>query len=98
MRHIGIHNCSHGTGKESESRQSRVDQNCLCHISLHGSQTAQIKFQAAHKSLAFSLFHVISSEKLFLACVHLQSSKILNTKHVIHFVLTEERKREKAGK
>ena len=46
-------------------------QSCLCRVPLHGSQAAQIKFQTTHKTLAFILLHVISSEKLFPACVHL---------------------------
>lgn len=78
--------------------QLGVTQGCLRCVLLHGSQAAQIKFQTTHKTLAFSLLHVISSEKLFLACVHLQSSKSRSTKHVIHFVVTGERKKEKAGK
>lgn len=61
---------------------------------LHGSQAAQIKFQSHHKGLAFSLHRVISSEKLFLACVHLGSGTTRGTKHVIHFVVTEERKKK----
>lgn len=75
--------------------KSGAEQPCQSHVPLHGSQAAQIKFQSHHKGLAFSLHCVISSEKLFLACVRLGSGTRRGTKHVIHFVVTEERKKEK---
>lgn len=62
---------------------------------LYGSQAAQIKFQAHHKGLAFSLHRVISSGKLFPACVRLGASKTHDIKCVIHFVITEERKKKR---
>lgn len=74
--------------------KSGAEQPCQGHVPLHGSQAAQIKFQSHHKGLAFSLHCVISSEKLFLACVRLGSGTTRGTKHVIHFVVTEERKKK----